>query len=88
VTPLSLTDVATRAGITLNSARTYHKRANAHRAAGNPRPGDLPEPDLHLGGIPGWNEDTITAWLASRPRKPISPRELQQWGRDHDQYSA
>lgn len=68
---LTLEKIAERAGITLGSARTYHKRANANRAAGNPRPGDLPEPDLHLGTTPGWDEHTITTWLATRPRKPI-----------------
>jgi hypothetical protein len=68
---LTLEHIAERAGITINSARTYHKRATAHRAADNPRPGDLPAPDLHLGTIPGWNESTITDWLATRPRKPV-----------------
>lgn len=68
---LTLARIADRAGITTDSARTYHKRATANRHAGNPRPGDLPAPDLQLGNVPAWDEATILAWLAGRPRKPI-----------------
>jgi len=67
-TYLDLAGIAERAGIGHNSARTYHKRATANRAAGNVRPGDLPEPDITLGRIPGWAASTVEAWLADRPR--------------------
>lgn len=66
---LTLADIADRAGIALDSARTYHKRATSNRAAGNPRPGDLPPEDIRLGITPGWAPETIDRWLAGRPRK-------------------
>lgn len=65
---LDLRDVAERAGITPESARTYHKRASSNRAVGRSRPGDLPPEDIRLGRTPGWAPATITAWLDSRPR--------------------
>lgn len=68
---LTLALIAARASITPDSARTYHKRATANREAGNVRPGDLPAPDLTLGTVPAWTEETISAWLAARPRKPV-----------------
>ena len=66
---LDLAAIAELAGITHDSARTYHKRATANRAAGNPRPGDLPPADYILGRIPGWRRTTIDKWLNGRPRK-------------------
>jgi hypothetical protein len=68
---LTLAMIAARASITPDSARTYHKRATANRDAGDPRPGDLPAPDVRLGTVPAWEESTISAWLTARPRKPI-----------------
>lgn len=65
---LDLGDVAERAGIDRATAQTYHKRATANRRNESPRPGDLPAPDLVLGVTPGWTEETIDAWIASRPR--------------------
>lgn len=65
---MTLAEIAKAAGITVDSARTYHKRATAHRTAGHPRPGDLPEPDITLGQTPGWKAATIDRWLATRPR--------------------
>lgn len=66
---LTLAEVAAIAGTTADSMRTYHKRATANRAAGNPRPGDLPPEDIRLGQVPGWAPSTITAWMRSRPRR-------------------
>lgn len=70
---LDLTDIATQAGIKPTTARQYHKRATANRNVGNPRPGDLPEPDVTVGRRPqarkpGWTQAAITNWLTSRPR--------------------
>ena len=64
----SLARIATAAGITAESARTYHKRAERNRRGGNPRPGDLPPPDHRIDGKPIWAEQTIAAWLTDRPR--------------------
>ncbi|MCA4741560.1 hypothetical protein H8Z64_23990 [Mycobacterium avium subsp. hominissuis] len=43
------------------------RRANRRRAAGKPRPGDLPEPDHFFGRTPVWRLSTITQWQAARP---------------------
>lgn len=69
---LDLHDIAELADITDDSARTYHKRATANRTAGDPRPGDLPEPDVIVGTRkqamkPGWSPLTIAVWLNARP---------------------
>lgn len=65
---LTLEEIAERAGITVGSARTYHKRATANRAIGDPRPGDLPAPQIRLGRTPGWDDETVEEWLRTRPR--------------------
>ena len=65
---LDLEAIAHRADITVDTARGYQKRATRNRAANNPRPGDLPAPDVTLGQTPGWYAQTIDAWLTSRPR--------------------
>ena len=65
---IDLAEIARLAGITVGSARVYHKRATANRAAGAPRPGDLPAEDIRLGKTPGWARQTITLWLEGRPR--------------------
>lgn len=75
---LDLHDIAQLAGVTDGSMRQYHKNAVMNRRAGDPRPGDLPEPDAVIGtrprtAHPGWTLDTIRAWLDGRPRaKPQS----------------
>ena len=65
---IDLAAIAERAGIGRDSIKTYHKRATANRAAGNPRPGDLPPEDIRLGRTPGWKPRTIEKWLEGRPR--------------------
>lgn len=65
---LDLAAIAEMAGIERESIKTYHKRAAANRAAGNPRPGDLPQEDIRLGRTPGWDLRTIEKWLIERPR--------------------
>lgn len=60
--------VAARAGVSLLTLRnSYMVKARAHRRAGTPRPGDLPEPDVTAGASPAWFPETIEAWLARRP---------------------
>lgn len=71
---LDLHDIAQLAGITPESARTYHKRATRNRLQENPRPGDLPEPDVTVGtrkqaSKPGWARATVDEWLEGRPRR-------------------
>ncbi|GLB86431.1 MULTISPECIES: hypothetical protein [Mycobacterium] len=68
---LTLEQVAARAGWSLKTARTMHYRANRRRAAGEPRPGDLPEPDHRFGRTPVWLDDSITQWLNSRPGQGV-----------------
>lgn len=64
---LGYEEVATRIGVEIRAVRTYLAKARAHRAAGNPRPGDLPEPDLVIGKSPAWYEATIVKWEKHRP---------------------
>lgn len=78
---LDLHDIAQLAGVTDGSMRQYHKNAAMNRRAGNPRPGDLPEPDAIIGtrsqtAHPGWRVTTIRQWLESRPRAKNEPRGL------------
>ncbi len=63
---LSISDLAERAGITVETARTYGKQ------------GRLPAPDVLVGlgdkAMRGWTAATVDAWLASRPGKGGRPR--------------
>jgi predicted DNA-binding transcriptional regulator AlpA len=52
---LSITEVAERAGITVNTAKTYSQI-----------PGRLPEPDAVTGRVKGWLPETIDAWILGR----------------------
>ena len=64
---LTLEQLAARIGWSIKTARTMHYRANRRRAAGEPRLGDLPEPDHRFGRTPVWLLATIEDWQASRP---------------------
>ena len=68
---MDLKAVAEYLGITADSARTYHGRAQHNRRNGTPRPGDLPEPDLIVAGRPAWTKETITTWAHNRPGKGV-----------------
>lgn len=72
---LDLKAIADLAGVDRKSLQTYHKRATANRAVGDPRPGDLPPEDIRLGQTPGWERETIEHWLATRPRRSRRARE-------------
>lgn len=63
----SLHDLAVVLGVTYNSARTYHGRAEINRRIGAVKPGDLPPPDRKFGRSPVWYPKTIEKWLPSRP---------------------
>lgn len=66
-TYLTLADIARVIGVGIDSMRVYHQRASRNRRAGTTRPGDLPEPDETFGRSPVWSDETISAWIASRP---------------------
>ena len=70
---MDLAQIASRVGITADSARTYHTRAQANRRKGTPKPGDLPPPDYVVAGRPAWNEETVDAWISIRPGKTGRP---------------
>lgn len=77
----SLYDLADVLGVTYNSARTYHGRAEINRRRENPRPGDLPPPDRRFGRSPVWKPETIQSWLPMRPGRGAGggrPRENDQ----------
>lgn len=64
---LDTREAAALAGVAYATMRYYLQQARAHRAAGKPRPGDLPEPDRYFGRSPAWRRSTITTWLDNRP---------------------
>lgn len=77
----SLYDLADVLGVTYNSARTYHGRAEINRRRGNPKPGDLPPPDRRFGRSPVWTPETIESWMPTRPGRGAGggrPRENDQ----------
>ena len=82
-TYLDLADIATRLGITRNSARVHHTRATRNRRAGDYRPGDLPAPDIVLAGHPGWRPQTIDVWERNRPGTAPDPEARRAWLKQH-----
>lgn len=68
---LTLSDIAERIDVGVGSIRVYHQRATKNRKDGNPRPGDLPEPDQHFGRSPVWKEATIARWERKRPGRGV-----------------
>lgn len=81
---LSLADIADLFGLTAASVRTYHNDANRRRSRGEPRPQDLPAPDLVIGRTPAWKPETVESWRVARQeagdrnversRQPRGPR--------------
>lgn len=55
---LSVTEVADRTGLTLNTVKAYSQV-----------PGRMPEPDAVTGRVKGWLPDTIDAWRNDLDRK-------------------
>lgn len=64
---MTLTDIAERIGVGVESVRVYHSRATKNRRLGAPRPGDLPPPDDCYSRTPVWRETTIERWERRRP---------------------
>lgn len=67
---LSLTGVAFRAGLSVNTVKAYFSR------------GYLPEPDVEIGTgekvtAYGWSVETVDTWLANRPGRGART-DLQQ----------
>ena len=63
---LGLADIADTLGLTPDSVRTYHPDANRRRRANEPRPQDLPAPDVRIGRTPAWKVSTIQEWVERR----------------------
>lgn len=64
---LDLAAIAELLGVAPASAGIYHKRATRNRREGTSKPWDMPAPDQTFGRTPAWREDTVRAWIASRP---------------------
>lgn len=54
---LSITEVADKTGLSLNTVKAYSQI-----------PGRLPEADAMIGRTRGWLPETIDAWMVRRPR--------------------
>src|ERR1019366_9441704 len=54
-------------GVSKVTAQSNLSKANARRAAGEPRAGDMPEPDDRAGQTPLYLMGTYRAWAAARP---------------------
>ncbi|CQD15680.1 putative transcriptional regulator [Mycolicibacterium conceptionense] len=52
---LSVTELAERAGLAVNTAKSYSQI-----------PGRLPEPDAMIGRVKGWLPETVDAWISRR----------------------
>lgn len=55
---LSVTEVAERTGLSLNSIKAYSQI-----------PGRMPEPDSTIGRVKGWLPETIDAWRSDLDRR-------------------
>ena len=68
----SLRDIARYLGVTYNSARTYHGRAEINRKSDTPKQGDLPPPHCRFGNSPVWEPDVVMKWAAhDRPGRGV-----------------
>lgn len=52
---LSVTEVAERTGLALNTVKAYSQV-----------PGRMPEADVKIGRVKGWKPETIDAWMKAR----------------------
>lgn len=68
---LDMQAIADRLGVKRDSVHVYHTRAKRNRAAGTPKPGDLPEPDGQFGNSPVWLVETIERWVNERPGQGV-----------------
>ncbi len=68
---MDLQAIADRLGITAQSARAYHGRAERNRRTGQPLPGDLPPADGRVGNSPVWDVSTIEDWILQRPGQGV-----------------
>jgi hypothetical protein len=68
---LTLTEIAERINVGVDSIRVYHQRATKNRKDGTPRPGDLPPPDQSFGRSPVWKLATIIRWEQNRPGRGV-----------------
>jgi predicted DNA-binding transcriptional regulator AlpA len=59
-TYLSVTDIAERTGLTLNTVKSYSQI-----------PGRLPPHDCMTGRVKGWLPETIDAWMAQRKLRQL-----------------
>lgn len=61
-TYLSVTEIAERTGLTLNTVKSYSQI-----------PGRLPAPDAMIGRVKGWLPETIDAWSDRKKRDGRHP---------------
>lgn len=64
-------EIAERIGVSIDTVRTYQKRAEANRRAGTAAPRDLPAPVRRVGQSPLYAADEIEAWIRTRENRNL-----------------
>lgn len=79
---IDITEVANRAGITVNTARYHHKLATKARRERSETARNLPAPQSQTDGANLWDEDEIAEWISVRAeparRGAITKSEMRE----------
>lgn len=85
---LDMQGVADRTGLTYKTVRNYHHIAEARRAAGESRPGDMPPPAATFGRSPVWEPKAIDKWISNRPGRGVGGGRPRKDVTAHDKGST
>lgn len=64
---LTAAQIEAEQGWSRYTVSAYLARSRAHRDAGDPQRGDMPEPDEYDRGRPMWRRSTLETWMRNRP---------------------
>lgn len=68
---LDYAEIADLIGVSVDTVRTYQKRAEANRRAGAPSVRDLPAPVRRVGQSPLYSAEEIGAWIRTRENRNL-----------------